>query len=230
MPEDDAVNFNCRHCGQPIEAPAEMRGTKTQCPTCGKTVKVQPTNLKVPLLIRFVYFGLCFVALWVVVTSASIPFLLLSGGLLSPANTHHPAQAKIPITGAFGFTLGEKLPEEYELKNGYSYVDLTNAPPFASVQVACLSDRTIYTIIGHGYSNLTEVVQALELKYGPGSFDYDKNHEYHRWTNSNCSLEADEFQQNSIEVKYINNALQDKSFDEDHKASHDVATNLAPKL
>ena len=40
MPKEDSVKFECPHCAQSIEAPAEMRGVETQCPACGKPVTV----------------------------------------------------------------------------------------------------------------------------------------------------------------------------------------------
>jgi DNA-directed RNA polymerase subunit RPC12/RpoP len=48
MPNEETIKFACSHCAQPIEAPPEMRGMETQCPTCGKTVKVQPIQPPLP--------------------------------------------------------------------------------------------------------------------------------------------------------------------------------------
>ena len=35
------VRFKCHHCGEALEAPAEMLGQLMDCPTCGETVEVQ---------------------------------------------------------------------------------------------------------------------------------------------------------------------------------------------
>jgi DNA-directed RNA polymerase subunit RPC12/RpoP len=233
MPDENAISFKCQHCGQPIEVPTEMLGTTTKCPSCGEIVKVQPIELREPVLIRFVYFGLCLIALCVICSSARFPFGLLLGGLVTTAHTQHPAQAKIPITGAFNFTLGEKLPEGLDLKDGYCFVmDYTNTPPFDRVQLGCLLDRTIYTITGYGWSNTEEVVKALQFKYGEGSFYHDATSERYAWVNGQCRLTAEKFGEGlkDIRVTYENKTLMGRSFDESEKASHAVATNLAPKL
>lgn len=139
----------------------------------------------------------------------------------------------IPITGAFGFTLGEKLPSELELNDGYCFINnYTDAPPFSTIQLACLPDRTIYTIIGHAYSNSSEVVAALKSKYGPGEFYHTTNINAYNWTNGDGRLNADKFGKymDCIHVTYSSQSLQKRSFDELEKTSHATVTNLAPKL
>ena len=39
--------FHCIHCGQHIDAPNEMEGTKASCPTCGGDIAV-PKNPSMP--------------------------------------------------------------------------------------------------------------------------------------------------------------------------------------
>jgi predicted RNA-binding Zn-ribbon protein involved in translation (DUF1610 family) len=249
MPDEESIKFECPNCAQHIEGPAEMIGMETRCPACGKTIKVQTVPFilqklqlekpKKPILKWFIYVGISLAGAYVAVTWI-VPILLgiIIGLTVGVDHTHStPRQTSVPITGAFGFTLGQKLPEEYQIKEAYgntAFVDITNTPPFTSVQLACLSDRTIYTIIGHGCLNGTEVVQALELKYGHDSFDYTTNSEHHSWTNGDCRLDATQNDYGKIgklvEVRYTSRTLQQRSFDEDNKASHDVATNLAPKL
>ncbi len=34
------VSFRCASCGQEIEAPCDMAGTQSECPTCGNTIEV----------------------------------------------------------------------------------------------------------------------------------------------------------------------------------------------
>ena len=41
MPDENTVKFECRHCAQSIEAPAEMLGVEIDCPSCGKRETVQ---------------------------------------------------------------------------------------------------------------------------------------------------------------------------------------------
>jgi hypothetical protein len=42
MPHENTVRFECRHCGQCIEASVELVGVEIDCPSCGKKAKVQP--------------------------------------------------------------------------------------------------------------------------------------------------------------------------------------------
>lgn len=39
-PADKFVSFRCRGCSQEIEAPLDMAGTSSECPSCGNTIKV----------------------------------------------------------------------------------------------------------------------------------------------------------------------------------------------
>lgn len=44
------INFNCIHCNQNLEAPAEMAGDSLDCPTCGALIQVPATSReKTPL-------------------------------------------------------------------------------------------------------------------------------------------------------------------------------------
>jgi hypothetical protein len=81
-----------------------------------------------------------------------------------------------PITGAFGWTLGQKMPESIQLNfmEGtdlavYSYKTSTN-PPFETIVVGSIKDRTIYMIAGcttnTGSLQYDVLVDALNLKYG----------------------------------------------------------------
>ena len=44
------VRFKCLHCGEALDAPAEMLGQLMDCPTCGETVEVHkaPITLSPP--------------------------------------------------------------------------------------------------------------------------------------------------------------------------------------
>jgi hypothetical protein len=230
MPDKNTVKFECHHCSQSIEAPMEMLGVETQCPTCGKVVTVLTAKRKGRVWKYLLIFG-CFCAALVLLAAAFIGYILWRHPFEQVMAT--PRKANVPITGAFGFALGETLPAEYVLKDGFAYVEnYTDAPPFNSVQLACLPDRTIYTIVGYGYSNSDQVVQALELKYGPGSLAFTKNGETHVWTNGDGKLAVDVFgdSEKAVHVTYTSVTLQQRSFDEDEKAVHDGAKALTPKL
>jgi predicted RNA-binding Zn-ribbon protein involved in translation (DUF1610 family) len=45
MPDQETIKFACPHCAQSIEAPIEMVGAETQCPTCGKTIIVRSVQI-----------------------------------------------------------------------------------------------------------------------------------------------------------------------------------------
>ena len=42
------VHFKCPHCGEALEAPAEMLGQLMDCPTCGETVEVHKAPITLP--------------------------------------------------------------------------------------------------------------------------------------------------------------------------------------
>ena len=42
------VHFKCLHCGEALEAPAEMLGQLMDCPTCGETVEVHKAPITLP--------------------------------------------------------------------------------------------------------------------------------------------------------------------------------------
>jgi hypothetical protein len=80
-----------------------------------------------------------------------------------------------PITGAFGWTFGQKIPESIDLKTDvegsrYQYVTSTN-PPFETIIVSCTEDRTIYSIWANtSHTNNAgeyyDLTTALRQKYG----------------------------------------------------------------
>jgi len=83
-----------------------------------------------------------------------------------------------PITGAFGYTLGEKLPEGLSIDpESHSYAPVpsdstTNYLSFFPIVVDCLSDRRICRITGTVGADQIDVVRAaLEKKYGKGRLE-----------------------------------------------------------
>lgn len=220
------INFQCPQCAQVIEAPVEMAATNAQCPTCGAVIVIPGAKRKSSVWKYFFLRGLVCVAL----LACAAAFLWFYRPFEQVMAT--PRKATAPITGAFGFTLGEKLPMEYEIKKGYGWVDYTAAPPITTVQLGCLSDRTIYTIVGYGTSNSEQVVKALEMKYGDGGLEFTKLGERHFWTNADNRLEAERYgdDREYIRVSYTSGTVEQRLFDEEEKAKTDAATNLAPKL
>jgi len=84
-----------------------------------------------------------------------------------------------PITGAFGYTLGEKLPEGLFIDpESHSYSLLfsdsmtKDISSFFPISLECLNDRRICMIIGTVTPDQIPVVRpALEKKYGTGRFE-----------------------------------------------------------
>ncbi len=154
----------------------------------------------------------------------------------------------MPITGAFGWTLGAKAPSGILNDVGMSpYIPVTNAPPFKDVQLIGLKDGTIYQITT--WVNLTgfaDVESALNEKYGPPA-DLHKQSEFKAWgvaalddykgrvlmwTNAGCTIELmlDGGGDGLSSLTYYSKLLDEKSFDEASEENARRAKNLAPKL
>lgn len=97
--------------------------------------------------------------------------VMLCAGCEQKTATQSPKQ---PITGAFGYTLGERLADSYQLETnalGELYADgtKTNAP-LDTIYVTVLPDRTIYgihaTIHMDNYDADIKILEDLESKYG----------------------------------------------------------------
>jgi hypothetical protein len=225
MSNPELVQMRCPQCDGGVEFPADGIGQRIACPHCQAEFALKRPATKR----RFVVASICFIVVCVaVVFDAFVLWHRPKDHTLSK-----PRKTEVPITGAFGFTLGEKLPQQFNLEDGYCFVnDYSDAPPFTTIQLCCLADRTIYEIIGHGYSNSFEVLDALKLKYGQGSWDYSTNFANSGWFNADCILNALLTGKNheNIEVDYLSFTLRQRKFDESDKASHAAVTNLAPKL
>jgi hypothetical protein len=101
-----------------------------------------------------------------------VPVILMTG-CRDKARSADPSP---PIPGAFGWTLGQKLPESIQVNTMegtglgvHSYQTSAN-PPFETIVVGCTKDRTIYMIAGCTTNTSTlqydVLVDALNLKYG----------------------------------------------------------------
>jgi hypothetical protein len=143
-----------------------------------------------------------------------------------------PEKTTVAITGAFGWTLGEQLPPQFEMSDYQTFFDFTNKnlEPFFSVEVNCLKDRTIYEIELSGHrAKLSGVQDALESKYGRGGLGYTTNGQYEAWTNGDCELKFVE-SQSFIKVNYQNKVLSQKRADEFIDRIRNTNTNLLHKL
>jgi hypothetical protein len=125
------------------------------------------------------------------------------------------ALTSVPITGAFGWTLGDKLPSQFSLEQEHYHEDSDpRTAPFASVDVACLQDRTVYSVAGTtDSSHRWEVKASLEDKYGFGGYSYDNNGETYLWQNGDCQIMFQTFKDIVI-VTYFNASLENRHIDE----------------
>jgi hypothetical protein len=81
-----------------------------------------------------------------------------------------------PITGAFGWTLGQQIPKSIQLNTNfsmgtYSYKTSTN-PPFETIVIMCDKDRKIIMVSGCTTNTNSfeyeSLIDALNSKYGLG--------------------------------------------------------------
>jgi hypothetical protein len=157
--------------------------------------------------------------------------------------TTKPGQTTVPITGAFGWTLGAKKPVSMPDNSvGMSdNIPVTNAPPFKEVQLSWLKDGTIYQIITWvDLNHLATVERALNDKYGPPGERALNSEEIEAkyisrvsiWTNAGCTIELSVGGGGGDEssLSYCDKALENKRFDEAMDENERRAKNLAPKL
>jgi hypothetical protein len=86
------------------------------------------------------------------------------------------AESSAPITGEFGWTLGQKIPDALLVNMvgstglGFHRYQTSTNPPFETIVVGCTRDRTINKITGSttntGKLQYDALVNALNQKYG----------------------------------------------------------------
>ena len=144
-----------------------------------------------------------------------------------------PAQTSVPITGAFGWVLGEKVPAQFDLFEGYGWADDNNHTnqPFSNIQGSCCYDRTVYEINGTAGRSQAEVIMAaLETKYGRGGFGYTTNYDqFEKWCHGDCQLEVHTFKE-IVTVTYKNMALQARHSEERQTRDNAASSNLSSHL
>jgi hypothetical protein len=170
---EGTVKFNCPACDQSIEAPEDAVGQEVNCPTCQRTFTVPASNPTRPQH-RFRFLAVLGV---LVIFTGSI----LLGRSLGRRPVSQPGKPKQQVEGAFGFKLGEPLPQGIQVttndsgERAYSNFEFANAPPFDYIKVSVLNDRRVFEILLIGdLSNFTydqamrerDMVDALQEKYG----------------------------------------------------------------
>jgi hypothetical protein len=164
------------------------------------------------------------------------------------AATSEPGLTTVRITGAFGWTLGDKKPLNMpDDSNGMSDVPVTNAPPFKEVRLNGLKDGTIYEIVTWvDLNHFADVEGALNDKYGPPA-DLRTPAEFRAWgvsvlddykgrvliwTNTGCTVTVivDANGNDESTLTYCNKFLADKWFEEAGADNQRRAKSLSPKL
>jgi len=90
----------------------------------------------------------------------------------SPTVSEKPSVTKTPITGAFGYVLGDLLKEgEPDGEGGFRlFDDATNHPPFMMVSVMADESRRVYFISATAELvdfDRSELNRSMKEKYGP---------------------------------------------------------------
>jgi hypothetical protein len=161
----------CPGCAQPFEMPQTMAGTPMSCPQCGQGFMVDKPKSRARDAI---------VIVCLIVTCSS---LALASSMI---RRHHSLggqspSAKETVIGAFGFNLGEKLPQNFEVKTdslgwlSYSPEEFTNTPPFTYIFAKVNDERTIVSVhLGttivdpevNIYESWWALQKVLDQKYG----------------------------------------------------------------
>lgn len=180
----------CRKCGAHLEFDAELIGTSATCPHCGEeTLLSAPRSSRrgaLALGLVVAVLALCVVATTILArhrhaaSSTTIQTSAPPVANQSPLEDNPPSSSTAisnsqhrllqPITGAFGYTLGVKLPEALTIDSDHTFTsDTTNYRPFEEITVRCVRDRRICTITGTSEDdNHAAIEQDFETQYGQG--------------------------------------------------------------
>lgn len=168
-----SIHFHCPNCNQSIEAPKEIVGQPVTCPTCQHDFTAPERAHGDRLIATFVRAA--------VVGASFVLLIAVALVVISKVRTHGQIDApRQPITGAFGFKLGEPPADFSEVEtntDGELYIlrlDDTNAPPFGNVSVTLTPDGRVYRIDGMAvgstlrdfYGQSDALKKVLRERYG----------------------------------------------------------------
>ncbi|MGP8201073.1 MAG: hypothetical protein ACLQU4_16400 [Limisphaerales bacterium] len=222
----------CTKCGGNLEFEAESIGSTAICPHCGdETLLTGPRppakgKLTVGIVVTVLAVG---VVATTILTRHDRTERSSAGQTRAPVASsqrslqENPASSTTvasnsehrllqPISGAFGYTLGGKLPEGLSIAPAQTFTsDTTNYMPFDNITVCCLNDRRVCTITGTAEDdNHAVVAQDLEKKYGQGNpiKDYDGKISAIKWNDGNREIELSWLEKLSTWLSYRDIALQ----------------------
>jgi hypothetical protein len=150
-----------------------------------------------------------------------------------------------PVTGAFGWSLGDRLPESAQIETNSDNFSLSSdftpnkpVPPFDMFFVWLTSDHTIHSIIGHAYIHSEDLkvqqdalIQALTEKYGIRDHIHNSStmDTYNFGTedrSAELSVGISESGNASLFLTYTDRALRYKAQEEDAQRKADAKNSL----
>ena len=221
---------NCQYCNGDIAFPAEMAGQSINCPHCQLETLLfippaaVPPKQPPPVRRNPNSLGLLVVELLVIACFV--------GAFLHIRSRTQTKQAKAanlkPVVGAFGWKLGDKLPEQ--LKSGahdgrYSFRPENEMPPFDNCEIRITDDGRIYCIEATGYvpndgqdsdSCKNALISLLSEKYGLRHHDPNGlggSTDQYEFGSEDRTVCLEVFR-GSFTLKYYDRQLQDVSYQE----------------
>jgi hypothetical protein len=222
----------CTKCGGNLEFEAELMGSTAVCPHCGKETLLTARRssgkgrLALGLAVAVLAVGALATAILTRhgraerLTAAQTP---APGASSKPSSEENPPSSVNaasnsehrllqPISGAFGYSLGEKLAEGLSLAPAQTFTsDMTNYMPFENITVCCLNDRRVCTITGASEDDNHAVVeQQMERQYGQGNpiQGYDGRISAIKWNDGNREIELSWLEKISTWLTYRDIALE----------------------
>ena len=185
MTTSNESKCNCQYCNGHITFPAEMAGQSINCPHCqletllfisaaAVPIKQPPPTRKNTNAVR--------VLVVAIILAAGFAGAFLLKPLLLTKSQKQTEQSKPtnlkPVLGAFGWKLGDKLPEQLKSKahdGTYRFMAEQEMPPFDQCEIHMTDDGRIYCIEASGYTPdhgldpdncKSALISLLSEKYG----------------------------------------------------------------
>jgi hypothetical protein len=223
------LKCNCQYCNGHIPFPAEMAGQSINCPHCqletllfippaAVELKQPPPTRKNPnavgLLVIVVVLTACFVGVFFLTSSQK------------QTRQAKPANLK-PVVGAFGWKLGDKLPEQLksEVHDGrYNFRPEKEMPPFDDCVLMMTDDGRIYCIeatasspdyVQDSDSLKNALISLLSEKYGLRH--HDPNYlgaDQYVFGSEDRSASLEVFERKLFTLKYYDTQLQNVAYEQ----------------
>ena len=172
------LKCNCQHCNGHIAFPSEMAGQSINCPHCQlETLLFMPPAAVAPTQpppTRKNPNPVGLLASVIAITACIVVVVLL---IRSQKQVEQSKLTNLkPVVGAFGWKLGDKLPDQLknEVKDGsYSFTPSEKTLPFEDYTLRLTDDGSIYCIEANGHTPDGDsdaykkaLISLLSEKYG----------------------------------------------------------------